>query len=377
VDGVRWRSPAFDAGVGALVAVLVFAERPVRPVIAVIGLAMAVVLLVRRRFPVTVFVATGALALLPLALHDSVRLFDAGVLIAMYAVVTYRPGQRDGILAGIAGVAGVVVAAVHESRGPANFGTIAAIIGSVTVAVWVTAYGVRTRRLYVATLEERAATLERERDHLARLAAAGERAAIARELHDVVAHSLSVMIVQADGAGFALDAAPDRARAALDTIAATGREALTDMRRVVTVLRDGTAPPEDRRPGLEASIDRARAAGLTVTVETTGDPDALGAAQRLALDRIVQEALTNTLRHAGPGATAVVRLHYGPGPVAAEISDDGRPAPVGAQNGGHGLLGMRERAALHGGTVAAGPAPGGGWQVTATLGATGTAGERR
>lgn len=358
MDAVKWRSWAFDAGVSALVAALVFAERPVRPAVAAAGVAMAVVLLGRRRWPGSVFVLTGLLALLPLGLHDSVRLFDAGVLIAMYAVVTYRRHLRDGILAGLAGAAGVVVAAAHESRGPANFWTILWITGSVTVAVWVTAYGIRTRRLYVAALEA-------ERDHLARLAAAGERAAIARELHDVVAHSLSVMIVQADGAGYALDAAPERARSALETIAATGREALTDMGRIVAVLRDGS-PVERRTHSLDALLDGARAAGLPVTVETTGDPDTLDAAQRLALHRIVQEALTNTLRHAGPGVTSTVRVDYGPPEVSAEITDDGRGgSPDGT---GHGLLGMRERAVLLGGTVTAGPRDGGGWRVAATLG---------
>jgi signal transduction histidine kinase len=320
---------------------------------------MAVVLLGRRRWPVTVFVLTGLLALLPLALHDSVRLFDAGVPIAMYAVVTYRPRLRDGVLAGLAGAAGVVIAAAYESRGPANFWTILWIVGSVTVAVWVTAYGIRTRRLYVSALEA-------ERDHLARLAAAGERATIARELHDVVAHSLSVMIVQADGAGYALDTAPGQARNALATIAATGREALADMSRVVAVLRDGS-PAERGVPSLDALLDGARAAGLPVTLEISGDPDALDAAERLALHRIVQEALTNTLRHAGPGVTAAVRVTYGPGEVSAEITDDGRGGAAGGT--GHGLLGMRERAGLLGGTVTAGPRDGGGWRVAATLGA--------
>lgn len=155
----------------------------------------------------------------------------------------------------------------------------------------------------MASLEERAATLERERDHLARLAAADERAAIARELHDVVAHSLSVMIVQADGAGYTLDPASVHAREALDTIAATGRDALEDMRRVVSVLRGaspGAAAVSRRRVGL-AELDRlVERAGLRVDLDTVGTPAGLSVAEELTAYRIVQESLTNTLRHADP-----------------------------------------------------------------------------
>jgi signal transduction histidine kinase len=253
----------------------------------------------------------------------------------------------------------------------------------------------RNRRLYVASLEERAATLERELDHLARIAAADERAAIARELHDVVAHSLSVMIIQADGGTYAFDHDPDQARRALTVVAATGREALEDMRRLVAVLRgDGSPTPaaalspasadpavsDDRRritlDQLDVLVERARSAGLTVRFECTGARPDLPPAVELTVYRIVQEALTNVLRHAGPRADVRLCLEYQPEAVHLAVTDDGgdRPVPLAAQDltgqpirPGHGLVGMQERASVHGGQFAAGPRAEGGWRVAATV----------
>jgi signal transduction histidine kinase len=252
-------------------------------------------------------------------------------------------------------------------------------------ALWLTAYVLRTRRLHVAVLRERAATAERERDHLARLAAAEERAAIARELHDVVAHSLAVVIVQADGAGYALDSDPEQARTALHTIAATGRDALQDMRRIVDVLRgsgdDDTAQDDRRRVGLahlEPLVDRAAAAGLTVDLRADGLPEDLSPALELTLFRLVQEGLTNVLRHAGPGAAVTVTLAVTDGTAVVEVVDDGNGrlasgAAPAAGPGGNGLVGMRERVAVHGGRVTAGPRLGPGWHVRAELPLKGTA----
>ncbi|MEV6932808.1 histidine kinase dimerization/phosphoacceptor domain-containing protein, partial [Dactylosporangium sp. NPDC051485] len=240
----------FDAGVVAGVLVLLYLERTLAPApVLAAGALMAVALLWRRRHSLPVLAVVYALALTHLAMRGAVRMFDVAVLVAMYSVVKYRPRPLWGVLAGAGAGAGVLLAAASEQRNSGNFWTVLWVTGAVTVAVWFTAYGVRTRRLYIASLEERAATLERERDHLTRLAAADERAAIARELHDVIAHSLSVMIVQADGAGYTLDPSAEEARRALTTIATTGREALTDMRRVLTVLRTGTAEPGTAEPG--------------------------------------------------------------------------------------------------------------------------------
>ncbi|GAA3192393.1 histidine kinase [Dactylosporangium siamense] len=368
----RIRTWLFDGGVAGSVLYVTLMERGLEPAVVAIGLVMAAAMLGRRRYPVTVACVVYTAAPLHLLFDDAMRLYDVAVLISMFAVVKYRPQLVWGILAGVGAALGVVIGSAVEARRTDNFGTIAWVVGALTVAVWFSAYGVRTRRLYVASLEERAATLERERDHLARLAVADERAAIARELHDVVAHSLSVMIVQADGAGYTLDPSASRARQALDTIAATGRDALEDMRRVVSVLR-GATPGTDtsrRRVGL-AELDRlVERAGLRVDLDTVGTPTGLSVAEELTAYRIVQESLTNTLRHAGPDAKVTLRLEYTSGLIAIEATDDGagRPAAAAATTrGGHGLVGMRERVALHGGTVTAGPRFDGGWSVTATI----------
>lgn len=367
----RIRTWLFDGGIAGSVLYVTLLERGLEPAVVAIGLVMAAAMLGRRRYPVTVACVVYTAAPLHLLFDDAMRLYDMAVLISMFAVVKYRAQLVWGILAGVGAGLGVVIGAAVEARRTDNFGAISWVIGALTVAVWFSAYGVRTRRLYVASLEERAATLERERDHLARLAAADERAAIARELHDVVAHSLSVMIVQADGAGYTLDPASVHAREALDTIAATGRDALEDMRRVVSVLRGaspGAAAVSRRRVGL-AELDRlVERAGLRVDLDTVGTPAGLSVAEELTAYRIVQESLTNTLRHAGPDAKVTLRLEYTPDRVAIEATDDGAGRPTATTRpGGHGLVGMRERVALHGGTVTAGPRFDGGWTVIATI----------
>jgi signal transduction histidine kinase len=198
-----------------------------------------------------------------------------------------------------------------------------------------------------------------------------ERARIAREMHDVVAHSLSVIVSQAQGGAYVAGSQPERAARALETIAETGREALADMRGLLGVLRadpDAAAPaPEDPQPGLAdlpELVARVRAAGLPVELTETGTPRRLGAATGLAAYRLVQESLTNTLKHGGPAARAEVRLQWTDEELAVTVTDDGDgPASTGA--GGQGLVGMRERAAVVGGRAEAGPRPGGGFAVTA------------
>ncbi|MET7398598.1 histidine kinase, partial [Dactylosporangium sp. NPDC005572] len=238
---MRW---VFDGALAAGIVCLALMERGTTgAVVLACGFVMAAALLARRALAVPVAFVVYGLAAAHLAVQPMVRLFDVAVLVSMYSVVKYGPGGRWPILAGAFAGLGVLLGAWAEDRRAGNFWTVVWVVGAVTVAVWVTAHGVRTRRLYVASLEERNATLQRERDHLTRLATADERAAIARELHDVVAHSLSVMIVQADGATYTLDPSATQARTALATIAATGREALDDMRRVVSLLRAASPPP--------------------------------------------------------------------------------------------------------------------------------------
>jgi signal transduction histidine kinase len=229
---------------------------------------------------------------------------------------------------------------------------------------------VRQRAQRLSAVEGRAAALETELGREAELAAAEERARIARELHDVVAHGLSLMVVQAEAAEEMLGRSPEAAVQPVRRVQETGREALGEMRRLLGVLRttdggagSGTAP----QPSLRRLPDLVREAadvGLRVEVVVEGDPVDLPLGVELAAYRIVQEALTNTRRHAR-ARTACVRLRYRPAELAIEVTDDGR-GPAGGRPG-HGLIGMRERAALYGGTLEAGPAPDGGFRVRAVL----------
>lgn len=245
-------------------------------------------------------------------------------------------------------------------------GFVTAVLAA-TVLLGVT---VSTRQAYLAGLEERARRLERERDQQAQLAAAAERARIARDMHDIVAHNLAVIVALADGAALTATAAPERAADTMHKVSATGRQALGEMRRLLGVLRDedaGRAP----QPGLgklDALVEQVRAAGMRVALTTEGVPGAWGPGAGLAIYRIVQEALTNALKHAGPEASAHVRLRYRDDGADLEISDDGayRPA-TSAPADGHGLTGMTERAAAYGGHLEAGPRAGGGWRVRVGL----------
>jgi signal transduction histidine kinase len=251
-------------------------------------------------------------------------------------------------------------------------------VGSILFAgpsliAWVFGDSMRYRRAYYTNLEDRAARLEAERDAQAQIAAAAERARIARELHDVVAHNVSVMVVQADGASYALGSDPDRARQALAAISATGRQALAEMRRMLGVLRrneDGTEPGRAPLPGigqLGELLEQTRATGLAVSFTVEGVPQPLPDGAALAAYRIVQESLTNTRKHGGPRATAEVTLRYLEDALLLRITDDGRGAAAVSDGAGHGLTGMRERVAVYGGWVQAGPCPSGGYHVAALL----------
>nr|WP_277606631.1 sensor histidine kinase [Rhodococcus aetherivorans] len=224
----------------------------------------------------------------------------------------------------------------------------------------------------MANLSERNRLLELEREKETELAALGERTRIAREMHDIVAHSLTVVIAQADGGRYAAPQHPEGAVSALTAIADTGRRALSDMRSLLAVLRED-GPREFRvAPGpddLDELIADLRGGGLDVEFTVTGPRRDLPAGTGLTVYRIVQEALTNVLRHAGPRAHVRVRLAWLPERVEVEIVDNGRGAAalVEPRPGGQGLIGMAERARLHGGAVSAGPAPGGGYRVHALL----------
>jgi signal transduction histidine kinase len=232
------------------------------------------------------------------------------------------------------------------------------------IAGWLLGDNLRTRRAYLSELEARAERLEREQEESARRAAAEEQARIARELHDVLAHNVSVMVVQAAAANDVFETQPQRARQALRDIERTGRSALTELRRLLGRVRQTDFAPQPGLSGLEALVDGVRAAGLPVTLRVEGELDDLPAGLDLSAYRIVQEALTNAIKHAGASA-AEVRVRRTADEVELEVVDDGA-GPSG--NGrGQGLIGMRERASLLGGEVEAGPKPGGGFRVRAKL----------
>jgi signal transduction histidine kinase len=248
-----------------------------------------------------------------------------------------------------------------------------------TLTVWLTAFSLQTRRLCAESQAARARHAEREHEHRVRLAAAEERAGTARELHDVVAHSLAVMILQADGAGSVLRKSPDTAESALRTIAATGRDAMDDVHRIVRVLREGdqgsAVGGAERRlvtpDEIHVVAERARAAGLTVDVSVEVAEGRLAPAEEMTAFRIVQECLTNVLRHAGAGAKVAIDLREERGTLLIDVVDDGAGTLAGGgadpHSGGNGLMGMRERVELAGGTFEAGPRLGSGWHVRARI----------
>ena len=197
-----------------------------------------------------------------------------------------------------------------------------------------------------------------------------ERNRIAREMHDIVAHNITVMISLADGAAYTAARDPEIATTAMETVSATGRQALAEMRRLLGVLRDDSGSalvPQPGVPELDQLLEQVRAAGLPVTLEVAGDGRSLPAGAQLTVFRLVQESLTNCLKHAGASAAARVRLRYAADSVDVEVIDTGRSGSRSNDAGGRGLEGMRERAAVYAGTVEAGPSSGGGWRVHARL----------
>ncbi|PSL55251.1 signal transduction histidine kinase [Saccharothrix carnea] len=302
-----------------------------------------------------------------------IRMGDFALAIALYTMVAYV-GRRQGLLYAVWLAAGTLLWALVPMGGTLDAAFAVFVIAVIFAFSWAMGEFVGARRAYNRELEQRLKLLETERDQQARIAVGEERSRIARELHDVVAHAVSVMVVQADGASYAIKTNPDLAEAAVRTIADTGRQALTELRRLLGVLRSedrsGTQwVPQPDAGDLHELAENCRAAGLPVRLETLGDLSALPAGLGLGIYRIVQEALTNTLKHAGSGATATVRVTQAGEQVEVEVADDGfgTPHDLVAVSGGNGLIGMRERAGVLGGTLEAGPNPGGGWRVRAVL----------
>jgi signal transduction histidine kinase len=349
------------------------AQHRLGPLSIAFGFAIAAPLPLRRRHTVVAFGLISVIALLQWLL-DVPQLADASVLFALYWVA------RDSPAVSILGAAlvtetGAIMAAVRWA--PADPLKVWVGLTGLTVAATVLGTTVRQRQALLASLEERAACLELERDREGRLGAAAERARIAREMHDIVSHNLTVMIALADAATYAMHARPEEAESTIERISATGRHALGEMRRLLGVLREHpTTEPFEPQPSLaqlDDLIARVEAAGLPVSLELGGDPDGLDEGVQVTVYRVVQEALTNTLKHAIDPAGAVVRLVCrNTGGILLEIVDDGHTlasteAEPGAAPGGRGLLGMRERATAYGGAVEAGPRREGGWCVRLQL----------
>jgi signal transduction histidine kinase len=328
-------------------------------------------LVARRRAPLAVLVVTATATVVQA--FSAVGSFNAtyGSLIALFTVAE-RIDRRTSAAAAIA--VGVAFSAVIAIRGglPGALGGLVQTVLTVTVA-WVLGTWSRERRAYIGTVEDRAARAEAEREDRAKAAVAEERERIARELHDVVTHHVSVIVIQAGAARRALDKRPDDVREAVDAIDATGRQALADMRRMLGILGASDADGDglEPMPGLDSLgrlIESVRAAGLPVELSIEGDARRLEPGVELSAYRIIQEALTNTLKHAH-GARARVTVTYQPGALEVHVADEGgrgtaRIAP--ADDGGRGLVGMRERVALFGGTLEAGPADGG-FRIAARL----------
>lgn len=343
----------------------------------ILGVGMLAPLVWRRSHPEQVFFFVSGVAVLQWLSGTSLQGGNVGLLVALYAISVYGEVKYSRIALAVGGL-GVLMATAryYTSSDWRQQITMMVAFGALVFGVWAFGERRRTRGLYVAQLEERAAQLERDRDREAKLAVSAERTRIAREIHDVVAHGLSIMIVQADGGLYAADASPEQAKKALATIGDTGRASLTEMRKMLGLLKQDTQPgldPDQPRPqpgisSLPELIENVREAGLSVDYQVTGTPRDLPALLGLTAYRIVQEGLTNTLKHAGPGARTSVYLDFGREMLTVVVSDDGRGGGVApSTDPGHGLVGMRQRASISGGTVNAGPKAGGGYEVIAKL----------
>ena len=327
----------------------------------------------RRRYPLVVFGFQCVVALTQWTL-GYVQVADVALLLGLYTIAAHRSRHWAVAAAGVLEL-GVLMSVLRWWIDAKAVPTVVFLSGMVTAA-FVLGVNLRTRRAYLASLEDRALRAEFERDQQSRIAAAGERARIAREMHDIVAHNLSVMIALADGAAFAVRTGSPQAELAARQVSDTGRQALAEMQRLLGVLRDDDGTSTTTRapqPGIEQLDDliaQVRATGLAASLTVSGQPFPLPTTAQLAVYRVVQEALTNVLKHATAPTRARVTLCYEESELRVDIIDDGGPADgdrVGAP--GHGLAGMRERAALFGGEVAAGPLAGGGWKVALRMAA--------
>jgi signal transduction histidine kinase len=343
---------------------------PPPPWAYVLVLTQSLLLVIRRRRPFAVSLVVGLLAFAyGLSVLPDPPVSYAG-LVALYTAAAFAPrplARLAGVIAGVAIAVSIVV-----DRADADWQDLA-VNWLVFATAWLLGDGAWTRRQRASEAEARAEAAERTRDAETQRAVAEERNRITREMHDIVAHHVSMMVVQAEAGPVVVERDPQRAVEAFDSISATGKQALTELRRLLGVLRsdDGRhhsdrLTPQPTLAHLPELVRSVRAAGSDVRLDIRGTAADLGQATDLSAYRIVQEALTNAIRHAGP-ARIDVRVTYGPESVDIEVTDDGVGSEARGGGGGHGLAAMRERAALVGGDVSAGPMPGGGWRVHGSL----------
>ncbi len=352
--------------------------RPPDVLAYLMGLMVAVLLLARRRQPLLVLIGSVGVLFVYYALDYPA--FSPAVPLAAAAYSAAAAGA-------IVGAAGIVAVLVIAGAGWQSMGegeSLLSVLGRSTLAdaallaaVLLLGEAVRSRRAWAKEVRQRLRRADEEREREAARRVEEERLRIARELHDVMAHTVAAITVQAGVAADVLDDEPDQALASLRTIREQGREAMAELKATVAVLRDGSAdlrhPSVPGLAGLDALVQVATGAGLRVEVSVSGAARPLPGAVDLTAYRIVQESLTNVVRHAHASAANVV-VRYEPSAIVVQIEDDGHGGRNGARSDGHGLVGMRERATAVGGTLEAGPAPHGGFRVHARLPTPSTAG---
>ena len=368
-DTGAWFSDIVVTVLVALVSIPPFVASHISAEVGVPFLIVAITpLLLRRRYPVVVFVAICVIVAIPVGMSPRLSL-QLSPVVALSAVAAYCSRRTAFIAAAVLEV-GVVVCA-PQLAGP--WWVNGFLLSALIVAALARGFYFGARQDYLEQLRERAVHLERERDQQGALSAAAERARIAREMHDIVAHHLTVMVALSDGAAATAADAPVRAAEAMRTVSSTGRQALEETRRLLGVLREGPEGDGNQpRPGLDQIDDlvaRVRDAGLPTTLTITGAQPALSESLQVTVYRIAQEALTNVLKHGGPDVTASVRLECSPAQVRLDVRNDGRSlgAVPAAHTPGRGLLGMTERVHAFGGRIQTGPVQSGGWFVTAEL----------
>jgi signal transduction histidine kinase len=365
----RWRPDPVRFDVGLAIVLVVAAELEIwltgdaggyRTVAAIVAPVLAATVAARRLYPLLAGLVAQGTMCVTFAVWGDTQIFGSSVawFCALYGMTVWTTQRQFAI--------GAVFVLVSDLAAAA--GAVGTLHKSVPFAVITLVVMLLVRRV-VGDRERRAQLAERERDVAAREAVVGERARIARELHDAIAHNVSMMVVQAGAERRTLDPESGSTQEVLTTIEQIGRGALTEMRRLVGMLRSDDGAPLAPQPGLgdlPTLVGQVREAGLPIELHVEGEPRELPVGLELSAYRIVQEALTNALKHAGE-ARATVRVSYAPDSLELEIVDDGTGGPPRATGGGHGLVGMRERVALYGGRFDAGRSPGGGFAIRVLL----------